>query len=421
MTTRRYYSTRQLVDVDEFLSLKDESYLMCVSGSMLYALRKMAKTRLLWTTTYAKEKYEQTYLLPGASDFDQIDAVVSEWIADTEDIEMCNAALIDALEGIANAVKQSSCCFEGGPGGQYDNGDWYWGTQTPQSAPTVFGPGEEFETEEEYNSHKCEAANGIVNGLIGSLSGFGILTLFSLTAASLIAGMVGVGLLAIPPVAIILAVLGTGLLFAVFTSLANQLETNRVLLVCGLYSSTTAIGAYNVIKNFVEGLQVPLGVTSVQIKYLSDLIMQMSPIDTMNSLFSSVGLPEIPGDLVDCAAECGVCDEVFMQFGTWDGVLEQASSALDEVSEPDRNVINMRFNYDGADYCGEPVTITLTEISGSPNGHPGLHGYRIFNQTDGLVYSHDSDPPPGAIANVGRMYLYNDIPGVPFVVGVTIT
>jgi hypothetical protein len=298
---RSYYSSRQVIDLDEFLLGSDEHYLMCISKSMLYALRKMAKTRLLWPTTYAAEKYEQSYVLPSAAQMDQVDDIVSEWIAETEVIEMCNTALVSALDGIATAIRQSSCCFEGGAGGQQVNGDYYWGSETPLEAPTAFGPNEEFATEAEYNTHRCATANGIVNGVIGSLNGMGVLSLISLTATGVIAGIVGIGLIFVPPVAIISALLLTGFAVALFYSLANEIDDNKEYLVCGLYNAETAIGAYDWFKNAIEELAIDLGVLEVSLGPLLDVVMNLAPINTMNALFSNVGLPSIPGDLIDCA------------------------------------------------------------------------------------------------------------------------
>lgn len=305
--TRPYYSTRQVIDVDSFLSERDTSYVMCVTKAQLHALRVMAKTRLLWPTTWAKERYEQSYLLPDADDWDLIDDHISRWIQESEEVEMCNNALIEALEGISDMIRQSSCCYEAGPGGQYIGEDFYWGTDSPASAPTAFGPGEEFATQEAWESHKCEVANGIINGLIGSLNGMSILTLATLVASSVLAAVVGIGLIFVPPVAIILAILGTGLTFAFFSALATELDTNRESLVCALYSSTTAQEAYDTLKDAIESLSLDAGAIEIQLGFITDLVMQMAPIDTMNALFTSVGLPTIPGTIIDCDTCAQTC------------------------------------------------------------------------------------------------------------------
>jgi hypothetical protein len=147
---REYHSKRQIIDVGDFLDRSQDYYIVCLNASMIYALRVMAKTRLLWPSSYAVDRYEQYYTLPDDTQFDLIDEVVSEFLADTDNIEMCNQLLIDTLSALGDTIRLSSCCFEAGRGAQTINGDIYYGEAPPESEPTAFGPGEEFETEEKY-------------------------------------------------------------------------------------------------------------------------------------------------------------------------------------------------------------------------------------------------------------------------------
>lgn len=408
--TRRYYSTRQIIDLTEFLSLKEDSYIMCVSGSMLYALRKMAKTRLMWPSTYAQERYEQTYLLPDEEEWNEVEYIVSEWIAESEVVELCNNRLIEAIEGLSDMVRLSSCCYGAGPGVQDIGGEIYYGTEEPLEEPTAFGEGEEFETEAEYEAHKCETANGIINGLIGSLNGISVLTLASLAASSLLAAIVGIGLITVPPVAIILAILGTGLTFAFFQSLANELEDYREDLVCILYNSGTAIDAYDGLKEAIEDISIDIGVIEIQVGPLLDLVMQLTPIDTMNALFESVALPSISGDTVECSA-CAECPGYTVISGTFDPGTGYLVAEFDGDATPDRYKADIVINatWDPTiEYCGDPVTMDCTEISGTPYDRDNNLGYRYYNQSGGIVYSHKNEPPASPVSNVGRVYLFND-------------
>lgn len=420
--TRTYNPKRQLIDVQEFLDKADDSYIMCVSGAMLYALRKVAKTRLLWASTYAAEQYEQSYLLPNAIQWDQIEDVVSEWIADTETIEMCNQSLIDALDAIAENIRMSSCCWEGGPGAQVIDGDQYWGTATPADEPTAFGPGEEFETEEEYETHRCGVANGIVNGLIGSLNGISVLTLASLIASSVLAAVVGIGLLFVPPVAIIMAILGTGLTFAFFQSLASEIEDNKATLVCGLYNSTSAVDAYDNLKQNIDDLSVDLGVLEIQLGPLLDMVMQMAPIDTMNALFTAVDLPVIGGEAVDCAIECEPCPEYTVVYGVYDAGTDQLESEfLSAAPDIEHSQIMYFRDVPEGEYCDpQTVTITVTELVGTPYHVVGDYGYQITNQAGGYLYNHKSVPPASPVSGAANIRLLNsEAPPVPFTVEVT--
>lgn len=370
---------------------------MCVTKAQLHALRVMAKTRLLWPTTWAKERYEQVYLLPDSADWDLIHAHISDWIAESEVIELCNSQLVNALETIATNIRLSSCCFEGGSGLQQIGGNTYYGTATPLSPPTVFGPGEEFETEAAWETHKCEVANGIVNGLIGSLNGVSLLTLTSLIASSVLVAVVGIGLIAVPPVAAITACIAAGLTFAFFSTLATEIGNNRQSLVCLLYNANGAIDAYDQFKAAIEQLSVDLGLIEVEVGAIIDLVMQYAPVETFNALYEAIDLPPIGGDTVDCQAAC-TCPDYDVFYGTFNETNNRLTSQL--VSTYHRGY--MRFNHNGTAFCGPNVAITVTLISGAPASGTG-QAY-IINDVDGNpVYSSDTIPPAGTVG--GSIYI----------------
>jgi len=405
MTTKPYNAKRQLVDVDHFISLADDSYLMCISGSMIYALRKLAKTRLLWPTSYIKEAYEQSYLLPTDGEMDQIDEIVAEWLTDTEGIEMCNQALLEALENINDTIRLSSCCFEGGPGGQTIADDFYYGTETPLEEPSAFGAGEEFPTEEAWEAHKCETANAIVNGLILSLNNLGLFTMVQLTGAAILAGLVGLGLIAVPPVAAIVAIIATGLAFAALTTLANEIEDNKVDLVCAMYGSTGAVDAYDNFKATLEDLAIDIGWVEIQVGAIANLVMQMVNIDTFNSLYSAVGLPEISGSQVNCYEECDACPNFRVYNGTWDETTNLASSVLINGQHVWQGGWNKPA---GEPYCAPAVTLTsLSCVTGCPVGNYLGNAYRIYNQEGSIVYQSNT-PPTMPYAGVGALYVTSD-------------
>ena len=372
---------------------------------MLYALRKMAKSRLLWPTSYAKEQHEQYYVLPDDTDFDLIDDHVSEWIQQTEVIDMCNQALLEAIESIAASVTQSSCCYEAGPGGQFIGDDFYYGSEAPLSAPTVFGPGEEFETETEYNNHRCAAANTIVNGLIGSLNGLSILSLAQLTAAGIVAGLVGIGLIAVPPVAIVIALLATGFLLGALTSVANEIDDNKEELVCLLYNSETAQEAYDAIDDFVRDIAVDLGFLEVQIGPFADLVMNIVPIDAANALFSAVGLPVVSGTTIDCDGQCGDCPNYIVIVGGYDPVTNVASS---EYFSPHGNYqFGILFERrEGELGCSDGVDdLTVVELQPPTPQNSANLGHRAFFDA---TTRYSDNAPPSNIDNVNYYVSVDD-------------
>lgn len=409
MTRRKYAGKRQLIDVDAFLAKADDSYLMCINGGVLYALRKMAAERLMWASSWVKSRHQTYYILPGASEWNEIEELLAEFIQESEVIEMCNSALIDALEDIASAVRLSSCCGSG-PGGQQIDDDFYFGTATPVSAPTAFGPGEEFESEAAYDSHRCETANGIVNGVVGSLNAMSVLTLAQLTAGALITGVVvGIGLLAVPPVAILLALAFTAFAFGGLVTLASEIDDNKETLVCLLYNASGAVEAYDDFKEAVEGLSVDLGFIEIEVGALSDLIMNLAPIDTMNALFTAVGLPAIPGDTVDCSTACEsseVCVNVAIGdvVDSGEGYIEVASVASD------KETLAIYFGFTLAEeVCSGAASVTITVTAGSPINYSASDTWLVFNhpELEG-VYASDTKPS-NPVGNVGYVVVRADL------------
>lgn len=412
MDIRPYNPKRQLIDVTEFLGLKDDNYLFCISGSMLYALRKLAKTRLLWRTSYIKTAHDQYYELATEAEFDQIDELVSEFIADSEVVEMCNQSLISALEDIASSVRLSSCCATQGAGGQYIGEDFYYGTADPADEPQSFGEGEEFATEAEYNAQRCAAANGIVNGLIGTLNGFSVLSLASLTVGAAALGIIGLGLLVSIPPALIIAVIATGVLFSAFSSIASELSDNHDELVCILYESDSATDAYDNLSSYVEDIAVDIGIIEIGIEPIKALIMNLAPIDAMNALYTSVGLPAIPGDIYDCDdCEPAGCTYVYCYHGVWDDETKIADSAYESSSGYE--AVYIRFNYDPSvpEFCGSTLSTEWIELD-APYPTNTNKGHRMLNQSS--VTQYQSDSPPGGIINNCATYWGTDLGANPF-------
>lgn len=412
MDIRPYNPKRQLIDVTEFLSLKDDNYLFCISGSMLYALRKMAKTRLLWRTSYIKTAHEQYYEVASDEEFDQIDELVSQFLSDSEVIEMCNQSLVSALEDIASSIRLSACCSTQGAGGQYIGEDFYYGTADPADEPQSFGEGEEFASEAEYNAQRCAAANGIVNGLIGTLNGFSVLSLASLTVGATAIGIIGLGLLVSVPPALIIAVIATGVAFAAFSSIASELSDNHDELVCILYESDSATEAYDNLNAYVDDIAVDLGIIEIGIEPIKALIMNLVPIDAMNALYTSVGLPAIPGDLYDCdECEPAGCTYVYCYHGVWDDETKTADSAYDAT--PGYEAVYILFNFDPSEtaYCGSTLSTEWDELD-PPYPTNSNQGHRMFNQVNVAQYT--SDSPPGGIINNCAKYWATDAGANPF-------
>lgn len=226
-----------------------------------------------------------------------------------ESMSICKLdEILEALQSIAASlqVQANSCGCSNGPGIVTDNGDIFFGNEPPLEQPTSFGqPGDEFATKAEYLAFKCKVANAIVDGVIATLSSMSSLSFIALTAGATVLGVTTViGLFLIPPMAILIALMVSGIAFIAFSVLANALDDIREELVCALYISVNAQDAYNALKDALENEASVLGWTVSQIGQLSDFIMQLAPINTMNNLFKLLELPAAFSGQIDCSV-CG--------------------------------------------------------------------------------------------------------------------
>lgn len=216
--------------------------------------------------------------------------------------------ILAALQSIATSlsVNTSACGCTNGPGVITANGDIFYGSEAPLSEPTSYGqPGDEFATRAEYLAFKCKVANAIVSTLVETLSSMSALSLALLTGGSVIVGVsILVGLITVPPIAILIALVLTGLGFGAFADLATKIDDRRGELVCGLYTSFDAQEAYELIRTAIEDEAGVLGWVANQVGLISDFLMQLVPIDAMNKLFALLSLPSGYTGEVDCAS-CG--------------------------------------------------------------------------------------------------------------------
>lgn len=227
--------------------------------------------------------------------------------------------ILAALQSMAVSLStsQGGCGCTSGPGLVTDNGNTYFGSQEPLSEPTSFGqPGDEWATEAEYLDFKCNIANALIDGLIATLSSMSGLTLIGITAGSVVIGVsIVAGLFVVPPMAILIALIATGIAFGVFSTLATAIDGRKEQMICDLYLSTDATIAYDVIKDAIEQEAGTLGWIATQIGLLSDFIMQLVAIDAVNKLFVLLDLPTGYDGEFDCSA-CQ-CEEGF-RSGTGD-------------------------------------------------------------------------------------------------------
>lgn len=216
--------------------------------------------------------------------------------------------LILAVQQIAAAVSapKSICGCTNGPGVVQVDGEPFFGSEEPMSDPESFGgPGDEFPTQAAFLAHKCVIANGIVDAIISTLNAFSALSLAQLLAGvGILAVSLIAGLVFAPPLALLIALAATAFAFGLFAGIATELDNRREELVCALYASPVATDAYNNLKQVLLDVLASLEISGVQLDYIVDIVLNIAPIDTMNKLYTSLGLPANWVNPIDCSV-CG--------------------------------------------------------------------------------------------------------------------
>lgn len=400
----RYYDKRTLVSHADFLDRTGRDGLVCLDIGVLHILRQLAKERALWRSTYYKSKEQERYELPTSAEFDLIDAEVSKFLEETADMATCEQ-LLEAVTDVATAIRQTACCEGNSTGIQDIGGTPYYGLEDPLSEPTAFGEGEEFETEQDYLDHKCYAANAIAYGLSVSLSSISVISIASLTLGATITGAAIAFGLFNPPAALIFALVATGLAVTALHQISNYIEENLEELVCILYTSTTAVDAYDDVQDWIDGAAIDLGFIELEAGAIVDIVMSMAPIDTMNNLYRQVGIPEIPQGNVSCDY-CEGCSQLYLNFGYVSFDDDPNFQLTGGVVNASYKGINAHFNYDpvSEEYCGSGPSVKITSII-NLQSDPS-YNVKIWNRSDQVIYESINPPNPATwFENVRTVYI----------------
>lgn len=312
-------NTRTLINFQNVLSrLQTEGdVLLCVPVAVVDIIRKLVRDRGMWRTTYADNVGEIGYEMPTEAEFEPVREALSEFLEDTSTMNCSD--FLGALNGIAAAIRQSSCCGNvAGPGYVSDGEGGYWyGTEQPIDKPATFGGAEdEFSTEAEFLEHLCLAANNVVNGIILSLNNWSVMSLVSLLAGSLIVAF----FVATPAIGLFIALGLAGFAYGAFSTMSNYVNTNREDFVCAIYSAESYSDMLVNIDQLVESMIVTLDLGLFEVNIL-DLWRQMLSTDVLNQAYKAVGLPPVT-DAVDCS----ICEPVLcmdnLQAGTWGSITQ---------------------------------------------------------------------------------------------------
>jgi len=223
----------------------------------------------------------------------------------------CLEGLIDVMSEIRDAIRaQANCCAQvNNPYSMVDigGGQLAYGTQQPLTEP----PEGEFENENAYLSHRCEAANVIVADLVSAYNQFG-------TVGFIVGGiLLGIVLVTAPPVALLLALAMSGFIWASCVLVSNYIDTHRQELVCMLYNSESYADWEIAYADWVETLTIELELGEFKVD-LTRLFRSFVSTDAYNKMFTNILFP-----VADDPVDCDVCEEedeftIDMLWGEYD-------------------------------------------------------------------------------------------------------
>jgi len=222
--------------------------------------------------------------------------------------------------------------------------------------------------------------------------------------SSLTVGAIGVGIASLfitPPLAVFLALVAQGILFSALGTIASAIEARKTELVCLLYNSDSSTSAYDDLVTFLDDVTVDLGFVEIEANLLVSLVMQLAPIDTLNSLYSAVGLPAVSSP-VNCA-ECDGCPDTFLVYGT---ELTPDFEYRSVLVSGFRHVVAIKFDFDGTQYCTTGRTLNAITTTLGTIVINGGTGYQIFDTTGATLWSSNAYPTL-PMEDVGYVYLSN--------------
>lgn len=334
------------IPVDIFLQTRTESdILLCLSNRDIYLIGLFVGFFRGWRTILGTWVNNRLFRLAGDSEQMQL----KEWFEEidyklTEENTM--SCLDSGLEAIAQAIaglsfppanitqsNENNCTggCGGGCGGSGSRppsdtppgvvGDIpiegggtipIYGTQPPLSVPTGEFP-EGYTSLEEYQLDKCQVANLVLDGFIGSLLGLGTLGAINYGALAGLIVAALVGLIVFPPALIPVAAVALGFLsieVTVLGLLANDIQNNREFWVCALYNSDSVESAISVISDGLDAAIARIPINNPWGAAAKTIALLLLNGDTLNQLFSKVAHLTYPD------ANCSVCEEcsVFTAF-----------------------------------------------------------------------------------------------------------
>lgn len=396
-------NTRQLIDYNRFVSLTGEKVFICLDRGVLEIARYFLNTRGLWRTTYVVD-YVGTigYNMPTVEQFQLVQAAIAEAGVDMSSCE----EIAEQLAAIASAIQQSAgtggCCGSGsrGSGTVAAPANPYNQTETPTEPP----PG--FESMEQFNSHKCNAALDLLNNLQSDLIGLSGLAYSGSTPTGLVGAMIVFLLTPIPfddLIALAAYLIYSAYSYTFLAQMAALIEDNESELLCVLYDSPTSESAKTNLLAALETIALAYYATTPDAEWVMGAVEQMLPYDATNKLFEDLPTVAQDADCSACGDDCDACSDGELEIwtdignqGTITSTTPGSGEIVYEISSGSYQGGTIDFyispTADPGDQCNQQITIEILTGTITPAAPAG---WRTWNALGELTYSGDVEPPTG--------------------------
>lgn len=392
MELRQYHRTRVLLDYNHFAANLATPVIICtnlaVVGIMRVLVESYGRRRINWVTSHTLGGYFDV----DDNQYDIIDAVISEFLRETNDMAFCNNILTE-LRNIASAIAAQSCGCGTGGAGATDPPPSPEDPGTPGNPGSGTGLPDGFEDFAEYNAYKCDVAEWIIQQVENDLGWWSIADFTTITltafAAALLTPIPGDEIIGF--LGFLVALSLQGVMAGAITHMQNVITDNRDGLICALYVAHDAAESKSQIDQAISD-GVDAETSEIYGPLLTDILQTMFNVTNINRLYEKwvEKIPSLP------TGDCSECGCIYtLTHGTEAGINDFDTEHFTGATDPPGlEVIQLDF-FTGATRCEvNQVTITPTNINPSANVPGSFQGYRYYDAS--LTELYNSQTPPSS-------------------------
>lgn len=412
MGTAQFYEKRVLTHVSGLVPNSDIGFLVCLSQEAIQIIRNYLSGPALWETSYIKSIVsEREYETPDASEFDIIQAIVSEALFSLQGENLM--PICDINEGLKYlADKLCSCGFGGGSGCTCGGGGCPPGTggagqtddppTTNTDDPTTETTPPGFDGWDDYETYKCAMCSYIISRILQDLSNLSLINLIGMTVVSLAPVIATLVLTPVPGdeiiliASLILAAWGIG--EAVATVAYDLVNNASDDFLCALFVSRDVGQAVTNWNNEVTAQMETQGTATLLKPLVSGMLDTFANNTNFNKIFDKdTSLSLTPADCSGCGAD--ECQPELI----WDGgdpVVNGTYTQVDDYEYDFENGVDgfgnrwaiMNFNQDPrtGEWCDNGIQIASLSLTGFTPKSPA--GYRLYDMDNNLLYSGNTPP-----------------------------